>query len=115
MLLNREAILAAQDLKTVDKDVPEWGGVVRLRTMTSAARESLGESMAGADGKVDTTAYREKMLAACIVGDDGELLFTHEDVAALSGKKADVIQRLFAEAEKLNGMSPGATEEAAGN
>ena len=37
-LLDRATILAADDLRHVDVDVPEWGGVVRVRSLTGAER-----------------------------------------------------------------------------
>jgi hypothetical protein len=33
-LLSKSAILCANDLQTEDVEVPEWGGVVRLRSFT---------------------------------------------------------------------------------
>jgi hypothetical protein len=34
MALKREQILKANDIKTIEVEVPEWGGTVRLRTMS---------------------------------------------------------------------------------
>lgn len=114
-LLDKAAILAAKDLKTEDVDVPEWGGAVRVSTMTGTGREALSQSLAVVDGKTDMSFYREKMLAACIVGEDGAPLFSSGEVALLAGKSAAALARVFAVAERLNGIQAGAVEEAAGN
>ena len=39
MILNREQILAANDVKTRIVDVPEWGGSVIVRGLTSLERD----------------------------------------------------------------------------
>ena len=40
-LLSKTAILCANDLKTEDVDVPEWGGAVRVRSFTGRARDAF--------------------------------------------------------------------------
>ena len=40
-LLSKAAILAADDLPTIDIAVPEWGGSVRIRALTAGQREEL--------------------------------------------------------------------------
>jgi len=115
-ILTRDMILQAQDLKTEDVPVPEWGGDVRVRTLTGAEREQFGRSMLGADGKTaETTGYAFKMLALCIVDEAGVRQFSDADVAALGAKSADALQRVFTVAEKLNGMASDSVEIATGN
>ena len=40
--LSREVVLAAQDLKTEDVEVPEWGGTLLVRELTVSEFEHLG-------------------------------------------------------------------------
>lgn len=115
MILTRDAILNAQDLKTQDVDVPEWQGTVRVRMLTGAERDAMSKAMLGADGKVDAADYRERMVAACVVGEDGAQLFTADDVQALAKKSAIALQRVFAAADKLNSIGPAAVEAAEKN
>lgn len=103
-ILNRDAILAASDLTTVDVDVPEWGGIVRLRVMTGAERDSFSSSLIGPDGQPDPEGYRVKLIARCAIGEDGARLFTDGEVALLQGKSAAALDRLFDAAEKLNAV-----------
>ena len=39
MLLNKEQIQSVSDLETQDVEVPEWGGTVRLKSLTGAERD----------------------------------------------------------------------------
>ena len=47
-LLNRSAILDAEDLKHEDVEVAAWGGTVRVRMMTGAERDEFRQMAAGA-------------------------------------------------------------------
>lgn len=108
MLLKKDQILAADDLPFRDIDVPEWGGSVRVRTMTGRERdawESLIYVTTGKDVQFKKDDFRAKLLAKTIVDENGSLLFTEAEIAALSGKSSKVISRLFDAAQDLNGIS----------
>lgn len=115
MILDRNTILTANDLKTEDVECPEWGGTVRVRVLTGTERDAFSNSVIGADGKADMTNFRERTVAACVVGEDGAQLFTGADVAALGGKTFAAIDRVFVVAQRINGMGEFAVEKAAGN
>ena len=115
MLLSREAILTAADLKTVDVDVPEWGGTVRVRAMTGTQRDAFGKSLLGPDGKYAGAGYSARLAAASIVGEDGGLLFTQNDIEVLGDRSSAALDRVVAAANKLNALESGAVEEAKGN
>lgn len=105
-LLNREQILAAKDLPFQDVEVPEWGGTVRVRTMTAAEGMEfwkLIEAKSG-DGAAQQEFLREKTLIMTIVDDSGKRIFTVDDIDALRGKYPEVLNRLFKVAAELNGM-----------
>lgn len=114
MLLNKDQILGANDLPYKDIDVPEWGGSVRIRTMTGGERDSFEAEVYEADGdkiKMNHSDFRAKMLCKCIVGEDGKRLFTDKELSELSKKSAKALNRLFNVAQDLNGMSDRAQEE----
>lgn len=103
-LLSRDQILSADDLKTEDVDIPAWGGMVRVRTMTGKDRDAFGESLGvDANGNIDVTNYRAKLLAHCIIDESGNLLFSEADIVALGNKSASAIVTAFEVAERLNG------------
>ena len=115
MLLTREAILGAQDLKTEDVDVPEWGGTVRVRVLTGMERDGFGSALLGPDGKPSMRDYQVKLLARCLVGEDGQPLFATDEIALLGNKSAPALQRVYDVAERLNSMTQASAEAAEKN
>ena len=114
-MLTKEAILAASDLKTETVSVAEWGGDVKVRSMTGLERDSFGASLRDADGKVTLVNYRAKLLVRCMVNDDGSPMFTVDELAAIGGKSSAAIDRVFTVAERLNAMMPDALDAAEKN
>ena len=118
MILTREQIASAQDLKHEDVSVPEWGGTVRVRVMTGLEREAFSASLMGANGKPDMKNYKLGLVATCMVGEDGKPLFGLDEVQFLGDKSAVALERVFSAAEKLNGVggaAKAAVEAAEGN
>jgi hypothetical protein len=111
--LSKSAILAADDKKSVEVDVPEWGGSVRLRVMTGSERDRFESDFV--DGKKNVEMVRAKLVAKCLVDEDGERLFTEAEIPQLSERSASVLDRLFQECMKLNRFSKDDVEELAGN
>lgn len=114
-ILSREQILAAQDLRSEEVDVPEWGGSVRVRMMTGTERDTLGATLLGANKKVDMTQYRLRLVATCLVGPDGCPLFGPDEVGLLGAKSGVALDRVYRVAERLNDVGASAVEEAQGN
>lgn len=115
MLLSKTNILAAADLPHEDLHVSEWGGQVRIRTLTGTERDAFGQALLGADGKADMTNYRARLLASCMVGEDGAPLFSPAEVGVLGAKSGAVLDRLFRVADRLNGLGETAVGVAQGN
>jgi len=116
-LLNRDAILQADDLPTKTVDVPEWGGAVCVRSMTGVERDQYESTMVerkGKDVQVNLKNIRAKLVALCCIGDDGKRLFGEDDAEALGKKSAAALDRVFSVAQKLNGLSAKDVEELAG-
>lgn len=114
--LTRDAILAVQDLVIEPLEVPEWGGTVHLRSMTAGERDRFEALVTGpAGGEAGTPTRLENIrahLAALTLCDPaGQPLFTPEDVAALAGKSAAAMDRVFEAASRLNGLTPKDVQE----
>ena len=115
-VLTKDQILAADDVVKELVAVPEWGGEVWVRTPTGKARDDFEGAMIAATGKPDRYRnIRARLCAACICGDDGALLFDGQDVEDLGGKSAAALDRVFAVAQRLAGLSAGDMEELEGN
>jgi len=115
MALTKKAILAADDLPREEVDVPEWGGTVFVRMMTAAELDVYRDRVVNATGGGDAVTFRAGLVAKCLVGEDGERLFTDDEVADLGSKATSVMERLTAVALRLNGMAAEDVEEMAKN
>lgn len=113
MALSKSAILAADDKKMVDHDVPEWGGSVKLRVMTGTERDRFESEFVGGNKNVEMV--RAKLVAKCLCDDDGQRLFSEKEIPELGEKSAAVLDRLFAECMRLNRFSKNDVDDLAKN
>lgn len=102
-VLTREQILTSQDLKKTRVPVPEWGGDVFVRMMTGTERDAFEEMIFKANGS--NVGVRAKLAALTIIDENGQRLFTDEDVDTLGAKSAAALDRVFTEAQRLNGFT----------
>lgn len=106
-LLTKEAILAATDLKFEEVEVPEWGGTVRVRSMTGADRDAFEQAILDArDAGGKLPNVRARLVAAALVDDAGVNLFTQADIEALGAKSIKALDRVYAVASRLNAIAP---------
>lgn len=112
-LLSKAAILGAVDLKTEDVEVSEWGGTVRVVTMSGKARDEFFARQG--EGGLPYSQFSATVLVATIVDEEGKQIFEESDVDALRAKSPDALERVLAVAMRLNGIGPKAAEEAAKN
>jgi len=113
-LLSKIDILCARDLQTQDVDVPEWGGSVRVRSLTGRERDAFEASMVrgeGKDRKVDLTNMRARLVGLTVIDEVGLRLFKDEEVDLLGAKSGAALDRVFAVAQHLNGLSGADGEE----
>ncbi len=103
--LSRDDILAADDLPRESVEVPEWGGAVHLRSMTGTERDAFEVGLMGKTG-TNMENIRSRLITLTAVDEKGERLFPEEgDVILLGKKSAAALDRLFAVAQRLNGLS----------
>lgn len=116
--LNRDAILKSSAFPAEDVDVPEWGGTVRVQALSGAQRDAYEGSMVdqrGKDRKLNMDNIRAKLVSLSVVDEKGARVFTSADVAALGAMNAAPLDRVFAVAQRLSGLTKGDVEELAGN
>lgn len=93
------------DLKIEVVDVPEWGGSVRVSTMSAFARDRFEANIAKAGGGLNLHNIRAKLAIATIVDDDNKPLFDESDIDRLGQKSCAALDRIFAAAQRLNLIS----------
>jgi hypothetical protein len=110
-LLSRDAILKAQDVSTVEVSIPEWGGSIRVRSMTVSERNEFGRRVSSAEEKTSIGAWLVTLLS---VDDKGGRLFKPEDVEALeqrNAKAVDAVVNAILEVNKVGEKEVEAAEK----
>lgn len=103
-MLNKEQILTADDLESVEVPVPEWGGECMIRALTGVGREVFENALADAQGDMSESNIRATLAALSIVDEQGELMFSRNEVSALGKKSYKALDRVFNAAKALNGI-----------
>ncbi|HZN74931.1 MAG TPA: hypothetical protein VFC00_25125 [Micromonosporaceae bacterium] len=107
-LLSRDAILDADDREYDEVECPEWGGSVRLRSITGAQRDAYEQSLIeqrGNNRQMNLRNARAKLIVLCAIDEAGARLFAEDDIRALSRKNAKPVDRLFDACRKLARLS----------
>lgn len=105
-LLSIEQIISVDDRKTTDVPCPEWGGEVRLRSLTGSERDELEHSQRRrANAMPDNRGLRKRLIRMSAINKDGSPMFDEKTIKELERKNAAVLDRLFGEAMKLAGLS----------
>jgi hypothetical protein len=114
-LLTREDILGADDIKREIVAVPEWSGSLTVKALTGTERDQFESSFVtyqrNDKGSFDvmpprSVNVRARLVAMTAVGEDGTVLFTEADVAALGRKSGAALERVADVARRLAGMTP---------
>lgn len=105
-LVTREQFEQSKHMQTTDVEVPEFGGTMRVKSMTARERSELEKQFLGKNEAMsDPGGFRVALLSLTIADEAGELMFTKDDRDLLLSKDAGGIERLFEAACKLNGFS----------
>lgn len=116
--LGKHDILRAEDRPTERVSCPEWGGVVVVRTMSGAERDAYESECLTIRGKsveLNRANARGRLLVRCLVDHHGDPLFGADEADALGNKSGKVLDRLFAVAQRLNGVTKSDVDELAKN
>ena len=98
--LTAESILAADDFQYADVDCPEWGGVVRVRSLSGGQRSVITQRIQSKD----TENLEELLVIMGCVDADGNRIFTNAHMDALKKKSNTPIQRISKKIMELSGI-----------
>jgi hypothetical protein len=111
-LLSREQILQAEDLPSEVVEIPEWNGSVIVRGLTGSGRGKFQNSILSQNGNansknvmVDMKEAEMRLVAYCVVDENGKRLFTEKDIAELGKKAGSAINRISDVAMRLSGFT----------
>jgi hypothetical protein len=114
--LTKEEFLKKRPVRFEDVEIPEWDAKVRVKELMSSARDKWEQSNLQDAGKgqmkLRLQNARARLVAASVIDpDSGELVFTDEDVLAIGGQSAAVIDRIYDVAARLSGITENDLEE----
>ena len=116
MTLDRNSILAANDIQIERVPVPSWGGEVCIRVISGADRDrvdSFIKSRMGKDNALkDTAGIRVFVVTLAACTETGARLFTDEDAKALAEKSSVELDAIYTAASKLNRLGGEGADEA---
>ena len=92
-------ILQAEDFVFEDISIPEWGGTVRIRSLSGAQRATLKKAI-----DAGTETADEMICVMCMVDDDGNRIFNSSQIEALRKKNTKAITRIAKRALVISGM-----------
>jgi hypothetical protein len=106
-MLSKDDIFKADDLPRETVAVPEWGGDVCVRTMSSEEKDQWEADWLNwkknVNGDEEDTAYFNAFIAAyTCAGENGAPLFSKSDIKPLAKKSAKALGRIAAVAARLN-------------
>ncbi len=111
-LLTREQILQAEDLPSEVVEIPEWNGSVIVRGLTGSGRGIFQNSIMSQNGNVnsknvmvDMKEAEMRLVAYCVVDENGKRLFSEKDIAELGKKSGSAINRISDVAMRLSGFT----------
>ena len=114
-LLGRDAILGAADQRYETVEVPEWGGSVRVKTLSAAERDLFDEECYDARKEGGAVDVRSRLVRFSGVDADGAQLFTADDVDKLGRKSSVAMDRIFSVAQRISGIGAPDLEGLEGN
>lgn len=108
-VLGRDAVKSAVDVEFRDVDVPEWGGTLRLRTLTAEEAMQFAEG----DGKFGHREAALRVIMLCAIDEKGDRIFSDEDLPMLRKRSMKIILRVQRVAMELNGLGDFKKEQEA--
>jgi hypothetical protein len=114
--LTKEEILQADDIQYDEVPVPEWGGTVRIKTLTGEERDAFEEKIIQRDPQgnrtgMDLAQFRAKLLVRTMVDSEGKRIFKEQDIHELGRKSSAAMDKVFVKVRDLNRMTDEDVEE----
>lgn len=112
----KDVILSANDRKTEQVEVDEWGTTVGVRSLSGKERATIMKLTVDKKGNVDTEKLYSILLTNSLYDPEtNEPIFSEEDADALLEKNASVLERLGQVAFRLSGFGEQALVNAEKN
>lgn len=114
-LLTKDAILAAQDVVREELPCPEWGGEIRVRSLSGRGREAFDAEVYQARKAGREVSIMAVLATLSVIDADDALVFDVKDAAALADKGSAPLERIYDFHRKYSGIGAATVEDAAKN
>jgi hypothetical protein len=116
-ILNRDAIRNKKDVQIKRLEIPEWDGVVYIRSISGRERDDIECIFADENQELSEKLrnMRARMAVLSVCDNEGNRLFTLQDMEWLGEKNANALNKIFTEARALSGFSKSDIKELEGN
>jgi hypothetical protein len=114
-MLTKADINTSDDRKKEVFEVPEWGGAVYISEITGLDRAAIVEKhgqLKEAGQTQQAFAMQDAMLTMALTDQNGDPLYTAEELPVLKKRNGNVLERIVKRAMEVNGFMPGAEEAA---
>lgn len=121
--LTRQDLPTRVSLPSEQVHVPLLGGYLRVQGMTLKQRAAFESSLQkprsrsqrrAGDIEIDVSELRQRLVAWCVVDDEGQRLFTDADIPALGDYPSAALEPIVEAAQRLSGIGENDIEEIAG-
>ena len=104
-MLSRDEILRHCELPSEELAVPEWGGVVRIRSLTAGERDAFEIELKDARTGGQVPNVRAALAVKVLTDDEGKRIFRDADAETLAAFGAKPLDRVFSLASRLSGIT----------
>lgn len=113
--LSGQQMLEANDVTFEEVEVPEWGGIVRIKVMSASELDGYEKSLVDLksfkEQKPNIANRRAKLLVRCLCDEEGRRLFNDAQTDDLGRKSGLILERLHKVAARLNKIDDESQEE----
>lgn len=107
--LSKQEILAKNDVSFIEMDVPQWGGLIRFRSLTGDEAIDFGQRLDGLDTKQEAII---DLFTISVVDENGDRVFDASDIRQLRRKSWAVFLKAQAKLLEFNGYTDSAKKTA---
>jgi hypothetical protein len=118
MSITKDSILSFKGKPLTPVETPEWGGTVYLRVMRGSERDAFEAETYKLNGKsleLNRVNARARLLVKTLCDEQGNRLFTDADATQLGEQPADVLDRVYTVALRVNGFTSADVADLAKN
>jgi len=108
-MLTAGDILSARDFVERVVEVPEWGGAVKVRSLTLAARYAISEMSTVGEGKSRKIDQARFAVGSLLYG-LAEPRLKPEEADQMVDKSPEVVERIVSAVWEVSGLSDGAAK-----